>query len=402
MTVLRPLLSRSTYAGWIWLILGGAILMPYMMAGAVAQISIVGNLESVNPMLVTEFAIYLLVLPVVGITGLVLPVRSMSLAMARTLLGVEITDAGSRSWERRWRDAVWFGLHLAVGGLVAGATLALVPFVVLLLIMPLLSDPYEMADRLLTAGWQPWWGLVVGPAMLLALVYATAAVSAGMRWCAPRLLGPTTAELLAVSRSQARTLAARNRIARELHDSIGHALSVVTVQAAAAGRVLDTDPGFVRQALSAVEDTARLALEDLDTVLGVLREDGPADTAPSHTLAELPQLLDSCGVAVTADLANGLDELPSIVSREAYRIVQESLTNALRHSADTSATVSIRWDGTRLGIEVTSPIRPDAALARPGRGITGMTERASVLGGELTAGPHDGHWRVTAGLPVGS
>ncbi|MGH8794106.1 MAG: sensor histidine kinase, partial [Stackebrandtia sp.] len=287
MRSLRPLVSRSTYRGWAWLILGGALLMPYMMAGEVVRIATFGSPEPFS-MLAIEPAVFAAVLPAIALTALALPVRALSVLTARSLLGADVPDvAGARGWSRRWRDAAWFTVHLGVGGVLSGVTLALVPFLVLVALLPFVRDPQTASGELLSVGWPLWLGPLGAPLALAALVYAVWATTRATRWCAPKLLGPSAAEQLAASRAEATRLAARNRIARELHDSVGHALSVVTVQAAAAGRVLDSDPEFARKALGAVEETARRALDDLDQVLGVLRADA-GDAAPRHGLEDLP------------------------------------------------------------------------------------------------------------------
>ena len=164
------------------------------------------------------------------------------------------------------------------------------------------------------------------------------------RW-APELLGPTPEDRLAAAEARAADLAVRNRLARELHDSVGHALSAVTLQASAARRVLDSDPEFVREALAAIEDTTRRTVGELDAVLGVLRDaDSPGGApglrrlasapAPAPTLAaDLDGLLRRTragGLRVAAAVEADPEALPPLVSREAYRIVQEALSNALR------------------------------------------------------------------------
>ncbi|MGH3717224.1 MAG: sensor histidine kinase, partial [Micromonosporaceae bacterium] len=245
------------------------------------------------------------------------------------------------------------------------------------------------------------------------------------------LLGPSAADRLAEAERRAAQLAERNRLARELHDSVGHALSVVAVQSAAAVRVLDRDPEFARTALGAIGQTARAALTDLDYVLGVLRED-PAAVTPQRTLADLDRLLDAtrlAGVAVSAERAADLDAVPAAVSREAYRIVQEGLTNALRHAGQVPVRVALTLAGERLTLSVSNPLRHAGqvpvrvaltlagerltlSVSNPlpatapvsgsggGRGLTGIAERVTLLGGEVTAGPDDGQWRLTVTLPV--
>ena len=143
------------------------------------------------------------------------------------------------------------------------------------------------------------------------------------------LLGPSPAQRLAALQERNEQLLERTRIARELHDSIGHALTIAVMQAGAARAA--NDPAFTDRALCAIEDTGRAALEDLDRVLGVLRESaGPASQRP--TLAEADRLLDSArssGARSTAEVSGGLEQIPVAVSQEGYRILQEALTNAL-------------------------------------------------------------------------
>ncbi|WP_344527169.1 sensor histidine kinase, partial [Streptomyces rectiviolaceus] len=208
-------------------------------------------------------------------------------------------------------------------------------------------------------------------------------------------------------------LAVRNRLARELHDSVGHALSAVTLQASAARRVLDRDPDFVREALAAIEETTRRTVGELDAVLGVLREGGDgraSPTAPAPTLsADLDGLLKrtragGLRVKATVELGpGGADALPPMVSREAYRIVQESLSNALRHAGpEAPVTLRIALEGTDLEILVANPLPHDTPASRPGggHGLHGITDRARLLGGTVRTGPADGVWRVNVRLPL--
>ncbi|HZE39879.1 MAG TPA: histidine kinase [Stackebrandtia sp.] len=401
----RPVFGSRTYRGWTWLILGGAILMPYMMVGQVVAVVVTGHgrTQTGDPLWAVQFPIFLAALPVIAASGLLLPVRPTAVLLARTLLATEIPEVTpSRTWARRGRDAAWFTIHLGVGGLLSGLTLALVPFAVFLVVVPFFPHPHTILATVGMSGWPLGWGPPLGPLILISLVYVIAAATALLRRAAPLLLGPTAAERLATERAERTRLAVRNRIARELHDSVGHALSVVTVQADAATRVLRDDPSFALRALEAISDTARHALDELDAVLGILREDGPASTEVAHTMDDLPDLLRTCGLNTETDIAPNLAPLPPVLSREAYRIVQESLTNALRHGADTTATIHIALDANTLAIHIANPIPATAHPPHPGRGITGMTERATVLGGDLTAAPHDGHWVVDARFPLGT
>jgi signal transduction histidine kinase len=169
------------------------------------------------------------------------------------------------------------------------------------------------------------------------------------------------------------------------------------VQAGAAARVLDTDPAFVARALEAIAEAGRAALTDLDHALGVLRDgaDAPRDAVPD--LRDLDALVDRTGAAVRR--TGEVRALPVVVSREAYRIVQEALTNAVRHGGG-RAEVAVRAGADAVEVEVRNPL--SGARPRPGggRGVAGMRERVAVLGGELRAGAEDGTWLVRARIPV--
>ncbi|HXV93425.1 MAG TPA: histidine kinase, partial [Pseudonocardia sp.] len=223
---------------------------------------------------------------------------------------------------------------------------------------------------------------------------------------------------LAAARAEADALGERARLARELHDSVGHALTLTTLQAGAAARVLDgsdPDPAFVRRALEAIADAGRAALADLDHVLGLLR-DGPAGTAPQPVLADLTRLLDrtrAAGVRVDAEVQGDLAAVPPLLGREGYRLVQEALTNALRHAGPVPVRVRVVVDTAALRLAVTNPLSRTRGRPRAGgrvgargpspgggRGLAGMRERVAVLGGVLDAGPDGDTWRVVARLPL--
>ncbi|MFI6390260.1 sensor histidine kinase [Nonomuraea sp. NPDC050547] len=387
---------------WACLVLGGALLMPYMMAGVLMSGVLSGGGRVPDLLLPVELGVFAAVLPVVALTGLFLPVRALEVNAAQGLLGVHVDTPprqARRSWQERRRTAAWFTLHLGVGGFMSGCTLAIVPFTLWTLPLPLHGATWLGYD--VRPGWAalPW--TLAGLALLVALVFAVAAAGALLARLAPVLLGPTPDERLAAVEEHARGLAERNRLARELHDSVGHALSVVTLQAAAAGRVLDRDPGTARAALAAIEQSARSALDDLDHVLGVLREDrgGRGGTEPQATLADLDALVRASGAEVRAEVGD-LSGVPAVVSREAYRIVQEALTNAIKHGHG-PVRLAAAVQGDDLKLEVGNP-----AAAREerggGRGVTGMRERVRLLRGELEAGPAEGGWQVSVRLPLRS
>lgn len=416
-TPLRPLTSLSTARRWVHLILGGVVLFPYLLAATV----LVALLRTESVAAAVIMVSFLVVLPV--LTAFVPVVRTLEGTAARVLLGgrvAELVVAEARTWPDRLRTAAWFCSHLWVGFFVAIATMVVLTDVAVSFLIPFVgvdtnpvlggqrgSPGLGVWQRPMPAGWSSWWTPFAGLGLLVALLYLVAGVGAVPARLAPVLLGPSPTERLAHAERRAADLAERNRLARELHDSVGHALSVVTLQAGAAGRVLDTDPTFARGALGAIEASARTALEDLDHVLGVLREE--ATTAPQPTLRDLDRLLRttrSAGVEVDAHVSDGVDQLPRAVSREAYRIAQEGLTNVLRHAGKVPVTLRIAVRGDRLGLEMTNPLRSaDVAAAGAdgrGRGLRGIEERVTVLGGEMDAGAEGGRWRVAVSLPLRS
>lgn len=163
------------------------------------------------------------------------------------------------------------------------------------------------------------------------------------------------------------------------------------------------DPAFTDRALEAIEETGRTALEDLDRVLGILREpERPVSSRP--TLVDADRLLESArssGVKLDAEVTGPLDTVPGPVAREGYRILQESLTNALRHAGPVPVRARVCVaDGTLL-LEIRNPLAE--AVPGPGRGsgLRGIRERAALLGGRARTGPDGGDWRVRVELPLG-
>ncbi|GFH34462.1 hypothetical protein SCWH03_06760 [Streptomyces pacificus] len=249
----------------------------------------------------------------------------------------------------------------------------------------------------------PGWArvLLVPVPVAVLLVVATGAGELMAR-AAGRLLGPSAGERLAELEQRTEQLLERNNIARELHDTLGHALTLAVVQAAAARTA--GDQAFTDRALQAIEETGRTALEDLDRVLLVLREKGqPPGTRPA--LQEAARLLDSArssGAQVDARVTGALEHLPGPVSREAYRMLQEALTNVLRHAGSVPVGVRIAVEPARLRLEVRNPLPARAAEAATGggSGLRGIRERAALLGGEACVGRHGDHWLLRVELPL--
>jgi signal transduction histidine kinase len=196
----------------------------------------------------------------------------------------------------------------------------------------------------------------------------------------------------------------RVRIARELHDVVAHHVSVMGVQAGAARRVIDRRPQQAQEILGSIEGSSRQAVTELHRLLGFLRRDGHADAlAPQPRLAQLGDLAADAGLAVDLVVAGEPRELPATLELSAYRVIQEALTNARKHSGGTAATVRVDYRPAELQIEVCDDGRDRPARAQPsgGHGLLGMRERVRLHGGHLRAGPgSDGGFEVHATFPL--
>ncbi|MBE1498705.1 signal transduction histidine kinase [Amycolatopsis lexingtonensis] len=195
--------------------------------------------------------------------------------------------------------------------------------------------------------------------------------------------------------------AERLRIAREMHDVVAHSMSLIAVKAAVGNHVALEQPDQAREALRVIEDTSRETLAELRRVLGVLRDGtGVPALAPAPTLADLRALADRAQLTgLSVDLAvEDLDELPAGAGQSVYRIVQEALTNVVKHAAATTCRIRVTGSDGEVAIEVRDDGR-GGAVVTPGHGLIGMRERVAVYGGEFSAGPSDDGFRVFARLP---
>ncbi|HZU20922.1 MAG TPA: histidine kinase [Gaiellaceae bacterium] len=218
-----------------------------------------------------------------------------------------------------------------------------------------------------------------------------------------RAVEERAAQLEREQESNARRAAAEEqaRIAREVHDVVAHNLSVIIVQATAADAIFESDPRDAQHAVRTIGTTARRALDELRHVLG---SEQPA-LAPQPTLRRLDGLLDqvrAAGLDVQLDVVGERRELPPALELSAYRIVQEALTNTLRHAGAEHASVTLRFGADELEVEVVDDGSAPRAPARAsGRGLIGMRERATRFGGDVEAGRRDGGgFRVRARLPL--
>ncbi|HEX5944627.1 MAG TPA: sensor histidine kinase [Acidimicrobiales bacterium] len=217
-------------------------------------------------------------------------------------------------------------------------------------------------------------------------------------------------------RARAAVQEERTRIAREMHDIVAHSVSVMVVQAGAARRMVTRDPAAAIVATGEVEETGRAALRDMRRVIGVLRADGdeaaaetraPAALEPQPGMADVAELVSTCrdaGLDVRVRTDGEVRALPSGVELAAYRIIQEALTNTMKHAGPARAEVRIAYEDDVLTVVVADDGRGVGLDADPdgtGHGLPGMRERVTVFGGDLDAGPHPGGgFRVRARLPL--
>ena len=201
----------------------------------------------------------------------------------------------------------------------------------------------------------------------------------------------------------------RARLARELHDAVGHTLNVVVIQAAGARRVCDTKPALAKQALAAIEHAGRQALMDMERMLGIMRERDHTgerfDAQPGlRRVQALAAQVTEAGLPVELTIDGTPMELAHSVDLSAYRIVQEALTNSLKHAGPARAHVVVHYGQTDLELEITDNGRggrPGQGTSSGGRGLLGMRERVALFGGELRVGPRpEGGYRVWARLPA--
>jgi signal transduction histidine kinase len=266
-------------------------------------------------------------------------------------------------------------------------------------------------------------GVAIGTAGFWAMVIVSGQVDFGSFFfstalaVAPWLVGRNararSLRLAAAQREQAqRTRLAvsdeRARIARELHDVVAHSVGVIVVQAEGARRVFERDPDRAREALDSIEQTARTALADMRRSLGVLRrESGKAELEPQPGIDDLGELLERArggGLAVELAVEGEPTPLPQGVDLSAYRIVQEALTNAIKHAGPVRTQVTVRYGERQLELEVADDgpgPSPNGAESKTGHGLAGMRERVAAHGGALQtgAGPQGG-FLVRASLPL--
>lgn len=411
-------LSAATRTA-VFLMIGGLLAVPY--AAVAVWIVQLWQVSAENPLAVPSSLLIGAGLLVVPATLRVM--RAMERTAANELLGTALEEpvADARLADVA-RGALWFAAHLVSGALAVAVIVFALPTIVGIAIEVIGGDAGALAS--ITAQLLPGvdvvpaaWLLMAAGICALALLFG---VASQLRVWAVLLLGPSEQAKLAIAERHARELARRNELARELHDSIGHALTVTTLQAAAARRVMATDPDKAAASMAAVEDTGRAALEELDHVLAILRaptesEERRPVPAMESRLRELIERHRAAGLAAGLQLEGDPAAVPEPVVAEVFRMVQEGLTNAAKHAPESACSVELTVSGSgsagsaalRLGNRIPMTAgRPSGTDhlhkgAAGGRGLAGLAERAMLLGGTFDAGESGGMWTMTAELPWG-
>ncbi|MFD5461311.1 sensor histidine kinase [Kitasatospora sp. NPDC127059] len=415
--ILAPLLAGATYArllhllvGWIFM---GVVLLIYPGTYGLTLARIVAECVAVDSVLLM-------------LVALVPAARRAEGIQARLLLvpdrEQDIAADPSRGWADRWRTALWLIGRVALGSVVGMTTVLGVNAG-----GHLLAGPRGQSYLLLLPVALFGYGWLVVAAGRLQLAMAT------------RLLGPSPAERLAEAELRAERLLERNRLARELHDSIGHALTVTVLQAGAAREV--GDPVFAAKALEVIEETGRRAMDDLERTLVLLRETPPGENGTATErpgIEQLPALFDTAraaGSPVEAWIDVPAGALPGVLARESYRIVQEGVTNALKYAPGEPIGVRIAVRAGQLELRCANRAphgtggaggaggaprqgggggaprqgggggapRQGGDGRKGGKGLRGIRERATLLGGEAMAGAAadgSGEWVLDVRLPL--
>ncbi|MBP0448251.1 two-component sensor histidine kinase [Kitasatospora sp. RG8] len=412
--IFAPLLSGATYARWLHLAIGwifaAVVLMVYP---GTYGFSLGGVVLRAVP---ADAALLVLV-------AMLPAMRRAEGVQARLLLIPEreedIATEPARTWADRRRTAVWLVGRTALGTAV-GILSVLVPAAAFDLVFR--PGPRLPGGLELPAGEGTSWYPLAAPVLLFALGWLIVWAGRLQLAMAVRLLGPSPAERLAAAELRAERLLERNLLARELHDSIGHALTVTVIQAGAAREV--GDAAFVAKALEVIEETGRKAMEDLERTLVLLRDTGEPGTGrgPGATpgapgagdarerpgIEQLPGLFDtarSAGSPVEAWIDVPSGRLPGVLSREGYRIVQEGVTNALKYAPGEPISVRVTLRDDRLELRCANALGSSAASVRVtprrgGKGLRGIRERAVLLGGEASAGAESGEWVLAVRVPL--
>jgi signal transduction histidine kinase len=250
-------------------------------------------------------------------------------------------------------------------------------------------------------------GLIQDPAVMSVWIWAIAVLFTWAIGTAAARQAKLATQLDATRQqlAQQAVLAERRRIARDVHDFVGHGLAAMMLQVTSARHVLRRDPAAAEEALRSAEDVGRRSMQELRRTVGLLRSDDDAALAPLPSMTDIPALVDDAragGLPARLETRGELARISPSVGTALYRISQEALANASRHAprARTVLGIEVANGQAHLVAETTGPTMPEPAADRRRYGVVGMRERATALGGELTAGPTPDGFRVSCLIPL--
>ncbi|WP_147233306.1 MULTISPECIES: sensor histidine kinase [Brevibacterium] len=405
--------------GIIWrrllvLLIGGVVAVPYALVVLWILAVSGGRGEVSGPLLVLGTGV--LVLALLCIPAVLEVTRALERTLAAQLLDIVIPTSPRRPapGDRARGAAFYFG-HAFAGGV-----LLVTLFFVLPSALVLLLDPAQGAVlyREIASGEPAPDYLTPGLAIVASLVALGACTVFIVITCyllphyALVLLGPSSADRSELERQERVEAFRRSTLAREVHDSIGHALTVTTMQAAVAKRLLRTDPGTAEAAVDEIARTGREAVAELDHVLALLRAEADRTATAGETgWATSRRTLDdirglaaearSVGHPVDLTVGEGVSSLPPEVIADLHPIVREAMTNSLRHASAPGMTIALDVVEASVVLESANDCRPGAANPRVS-GLRGIRERVEVRGGTVRWGPEGERWVLRVSLPLGS
>ena len=412
------------------LLIGGVIAVPYV--AVVIWVVTAWNRLADRPTAWGVVAVGIIVFCLLCIPGFLAVIRALERTLAEQLLELVIPTPPRRPRAAdRIRGALFYFGHAFAGALLLFTVIVMIPSAIVLAV-----DPEQMPE--FSFGLPAALVQILAAAILLLLAAIIMAEGYFLPHYAQILLGPSAADRAELAGAERVSRFRRTMLAREVHDSIGHALTVTTMQSAVARRALHTDPALAEAALDEIARTGREAVAELDHVLSLLRSeaDGTSDPAvssaasvsstaadpdpeaeaddhgwdgrPRRTLRDIERLVAearSVGHPTELEVDGDVGALPPAVAHELHRIVREALTNSLRHASAPGTTITIRVDAARVSV-VTGNAGPrsrtgaDESVRRSGRGLEGIRERVELHGGTVDWGAHDGYWRLEAILPL--
>lgn len=338
----------------------------------------------------------------VGVNAVVVPAMAFSLAWRRRrptvslaivmggLVFLSLAFGGSETWSGVFLtvlavySAAAYGSHPLLAGALVAAGVAV----------------YTVRDPQIETFGDAVWG-----SALLGLTFLAGLAGRGLQ--ARTSAVEQRAEAIELEEEELAAAAAaeeRQRIARELHDIISHSLGVLVFQAGAAEQVLARDPERAREVLRSIRATGQEAIGEMGMLLGLVRGDAEAAREPQPSLADLDRLVAKtreAGLAVDLTVEGELRTLPAALELSAFRVVQEGLTNAVKHAGPTATGVTVRYGAQELEVEVADEGDGSDNGLGSGRGLAGIGERVAVFGGQLEAGPRaGGGWRLRAVFPL--